>query len=176
MKSSLLRIALVIVCAGMLPIVVSAQKVNVDYDKNVDFSKFKTYAWQPGQPAPNPLTHKRILNAVETTLASRGWTKADSSPTAIVIYYAAVGEQRQLNAWGAGPRWAGSGTVRVDTIRIGQLVVDVYDAASKELLWRGAVSDTVSDNAGKNEKKLNDAVAKLFKEFPPARASRSSHD
>jgi len=148
--------------------------VSVDYDKEADFSKLKTYAWQSGQPAVNRLIHKRIVNAIDGQLASKGWTKTESAPNAIVIYYAAVDEPRQLNAWGNGPRWGGSGTVKEETILIGQLVVDIYDASTEQLLWRGDARDTATDNPGKNEKKMNEAVAKLFKQFPPMCSGRAS--
>ena len=115
----------------------------------------------------NPLIHKRIVNAIDGQLASKGWTKAESAPNAIVVYYAALDEPRQLNAWGNGPRWGGSGTVKEETILIGQLVVDIYDASTEQLLWRGDARDTATDNPGKNEKKMNEAVAKLFKEIAP---------
>ena len=149
----------------------SAQKISVDYDKEVDFSKFRTYAWYPGQPASNPLVDKRIVNAIDGQLASKGWTKNDSSPAAIVIYYASLDEQKQLNAWGSGPRWNGFGSVSVDTRITGQLVVDIYDAETKQLLWRGYASDEASDKPEKNDKKMNEAIAKLFKQFPPGHAA-----
>jgi len=145
----------------------SAQTVTVDYDKEVDFAKFGSYTWVQGQPASNPFVDKRIRGAIDAQLASKGWTKSDSSPSAIVVYFAAVESERELNGWGSGPRWTGFGTVRVNTILTGQLVVDVYDTETRELVWRGFVSDTVSDNTEKNEKRLNEAVTKLFKQFPP---------
>ena len=175
MKRASLGIPILVVCAVLIPVMAWAQKVRIGYDRDINFSKYRTFAWKDGQPAPNPLTHKRIVNAIEGQLASRGWTKIDASPSAVVVYYAAIGEQRQLNAWGSGPRWSGHGTVKIETILTGQLIVDVYDAASKQLIWRGFVSDTVSDKPEKNAKLLNDAVAKLFKQFPPARDSKTSH-
>ena len=66
-----------------VPAIALAQKVAIDYDKAVDFSKYRTYAWRSGQPAPNPLVDKRILNAIDGQLAAKGWTKTDSSPSAI---------------------------------------------------------------------------------------------
>jgi uncharacterized protein DUF4136 len=167
MKCSWLIVALPIVCVCLLPSLARAQKVNVDFDKSVDFAKFKTYAWQEGQSAANPLVHKRIVNAIEGQLTAKGWTKVEESPSAVVIYYAAIDEQRQLNAWGSGPRWTG-GTANVETILVGQMVLDIYDVATRQLVWRGFASDTASDKADKNEKKINEAVAKLFKQFPPS--------
>jgi hypothetical protein len=156
-------------CLSLTSTVVFAQKVNVDFDKEADFSKFRSYKWERGQSAASPLVDKRIVRAIDSQLAATGWTKAEEAPSAIVVYYAAIDAEKQLNAWGTGPRWRGMGTVTIDTIYTGQLVVDVYDAATRQLLWRGMVTDTVTDKPEKNEKRLNDAVAKLFKQFPPLR-------
>jgi len=177
MNRSLLRTLVIAICVSLVATAAWAQKVMVDYDKEVDFSKFQTYAWADGESAANPLVHKRIVNAIERQLASKGWTKgaadADPAPSAIVVYHAAIEADRELNTWGSGPRWNGYGNARLETILTGQLVVDVYDAATKQLMWRGFASDTVSDDQEKNEKRLNEAVAKLFKQFPP-KAARST--
>jgi len=172
MSVTWLKTGLVVISVCLTPILAQAQKAVVDYDRDVDFSKFRTYAWMSGQPAPNPLVDRRIISAIEGQLAAKGWAQVSASPSAIVVYQAAVDQQKQLNAWGRGPRWSGTGTVSVETIVVGQLVVDVLDAASKQLLWRGSVSDSVSDKPEKNEKKLNEAVAKLFRQFPPAPRSK----
>ena len=107
-----LRTALFVALACMMPLVASAQKVDVDYDKAVDFSKARTYAWQTGQPVSNPLLHKRIISAIDRQLAAKGWTKVEASPSAVLVYQAAVDEQKELSAWGSGPRWSGFGTAR----------------------------------------------------------------
>ena len=161
-------------CLSLMSTAAFAQKVNVDYDKEADFSKFRSYKWERGQSAASPLVDKRIVGAIESQLASKGWAKTDETPSAIVVYHAAIDAEKQLNAWGTGPRWRGIGTVTVDTIYTGQLVVDVYDAATRQLLWRGMVSDTVTDKPEKNERRLNEAVAKLFKQFPPMRGAQAT--
>jgi len=177
MTRSLLRTLMVTACACAISTAAWAQKTSADYDKDVDFSKFRSYCWIDGDSAQNPLMHKRIVNAIDGQLAAKGWTKmdagADAAPNAIVVYYAAIEAERQLNTWGSGPRWSGFGTANIETILTGQLVVDVYDASTRQLVWRGYASDTVSDNPEKNEKRLNEAVAKLFKQFPPSRTSRT---
>jgi hypothetical protein len=45
--------------------------------------------------------------------------------------------------------------------------VDIFDAKSKALLFRGTASDEISDKADKNAKKLDKATSKMFKDFPP---------
>lgn len=50
---------------------------------------------------------------------------------------------------------------------MGTLILDMYDAQTKQLLWRGTSEDTLSDKPQKNENKLDKAVEKMFKNFPP---------
>ena len=150
------------------------QKVSVDYDREADFSKYKTYAWAEGISAKDPFMHQRIVDAIDAQLAAKGWTKVDRSqdPDAYVLYQAAVSEEKEVQVWGTGygRGWRyGGGTTQVDVnkILIGQLVVDIGDAASKKLVWRGRASDTLSDKPEKNEKKIKKAVEKMFKKFLP---------
>ena len=60
-------------------------------------------------------------------------------------------------------------TGSTSTIYIGQLALDMYDAKSKSLAWRGAASKTIDTKAKpeKQQKNLTKAVTKLLKNFPP---------
>jgi len=60
-------------------------------------------------------------------------------------------------------------TATSSTIRTGQLDLDMYDSANKRLVWRGTVSKTLDPNAKpeKRQKNLDNAVAKLLKNYPP---------
>jgi hypothetical protein len=66
----------------------------------------------------------------------------------------------------------GEATVSEQDFKEGTLVVNMYDAKTKRILWHGAVEGTLSDKADKNEKNLNKAVAKMFKDFPPGSTKR----
>jgi hypothetical protein len=50
---------------------------------------------------------------------------------------------------------------------VGTLVVDMFDAKTKNLVFRGTASDEISDKAEKNQQKVEKASAKMFKNFPP---------
>jgi hypothetical protein len=50
---------------------------------------------------------------------------------------------------------------------VGTLVVDMFDSATKKLIWRGSVSDILSNKPNKNEKELEIDVHKMFEHFPP---------
>jgi hypothetical protein len=55
------------------------------------------------------------------------------------------------------------------TISVGTLVLDLYDPASKQLVWTGNATKTIdpSSNQEKNQKNLDKAMAKLLKNYPP---------
>jgi hypothetical protein len=153
------------------------QKVSVDFDREANFTAYKTYGWAQGTPAQNPLMDQRITNGIDNRLAAKGLQKVDASanPDLIVLYHAAVGTETQINTmntggYGWGYRWGGPmGTTMttVEKIPTGQLTVDIGDTKSKKLLWMGNAKDTLSDKPEKNEKKINNALDKMFKKFPP---------
>lgn len=155
-----------------------AQKVSVDYDKAVNFTSYKTYSWSQGTPAQNPLSDKRIIAAIDAQLAAKGWQKVDSNADVVVIYSAATSTETQINTFDSGGPWGGyrrgwggygggMSTTTVQKIPIGELIVDMADVAKKEFIWRGKASDTLSDKPEKNQKKLDKALTKMFKNFPP---------
>ena len=160
--------AVVFITCGLL-----AAKVTVDWDKETNFSGYKTYAWTKGTPATNSLMDQRIIDAIDKQLAAKGMQKvdADKDPDLIVLYHAAVGTETELNTMNMGG-WGwrmggGMATTTVDKIPTGQLVVDIGDAKTKKLLWLGNASGTLSDSPDKNTKKINSAVEDMFKKFPP---------
>jgi uncharacterized protein DUF4136 len=153
-----------------------AQEVNVDFDKTANFKKFKTFAWKEGMSTGNPFADQRIKEAVELQLGSRGLRRAmNVDPDCLVVFHASTSEDLSLNTyysgWGPGwyPYWGGPATVTttVDRQKKGTLIVDLWDASTKKLFWRGVAQDTLSDKSEKNEKKIQKAAAKMFKQFPP---------
>src|SRR5262245_3499053 len=90
-----------------------AQKVNVDYDRGIEFTKYKTFAFGTGTPAPNPLAHQRIMSGIEAQLIMKGLRKVESNPDIVVVYHTATDTQISVNTMGGGPfgGWRfGSGT------------------------------------------------------------------
>jgi hypothetical protein len=68
--------------------------------------------------------------------------------------------------WG-GMGGMGTATTTVSEYMVGTLVVDIFDAKTKALLFRGTASDEISDKTDKNIKKVDKAMDKMFKDFPP---------
>ena len=157
-----------------------AQDVKVDYDKAADFTKYKTFAIKLGTSWNNPLSEKRVLAEIQQGLTEKGWTATtdDAKADAVVVLHGATEKQKSLNTFysggygGYGWRggWGGgmsSSTTTVDEYTVGTLVVDIFDAKSKQLVYRGTATDELSNKPEKNAKKLAKASDKLFKDFPP---------
>lgn len=164
---------------------VLAQDVRYNFDKSADFSKFKTYKWVElkGAEKLDDLTDKAIKASLDAQLAQKGLTKTEGDTADLYIgYQASLGQEKQFtsysNDWGYGPGWGrgwyggmGSTTTygQTSTIYTGQLALDMYDSASRSLVWRGVASKTLDTKAKpeKRQKNIDKASAKLLKNFPP---------
>ena len=153
------------------PSLARAQKVTTDFDDKAPFASYKTYRWTTGTPSPNPLGESRIHDAVEASMAKAGFTKAAGTPDVVIATHAIAKEQKELyttGGYGYGARWGGGmSTTQVNTYVQGTLVLDMYDAKTKELAWRATGTDTMSDKADKNTTKVVKALDKMFKQYPP---------
>lgn len=147
------------------------QDVHYDYDRDADFAAFKTYQWVDiGGGARDQLRDRNIKRAVDEQLAQKGLTKVDQGADLYVGYQAALKEEKSVSVWGTGPRWRGGmGQAVTSTILMGTLVVQIYDPARKQLIWRGDATKAIelSKDPDKNYKNLQKATAKLFKSYPP---------
>jgi hypothetical protein len=152
-----------------------AQQVKIDYDRGTNFSQYKTYSWEKVQ-TPDPLWVERIKAAVNSALAAKGWTQVESGGDVSIVATEIDRDQQVLNTYydsfGGGRRFRGTGsfgesTTSVDSYRVGSLVVDLFDAKTKQLVWRGSSGDTLSNKSDKNIKKLDKEVHKIFQHFPP---------
>jgi hypothetical protein len=164
-----------------------AQDVRYDYDKEKDFSKYKTYKWVEIKDAdqPDQLTANRIISAVDAELATKGMTKTEDEKADLYIgYQTALRTEKEFTSyntgWGYGPGWGrgwygygGMATTTTygstSTVYIGQLDLSMYDFATKQLVWRGVASKTLDPKAKpeKKDKNVTKAVQKLLKNFPP---------
>ena len=157
-----------------------AEQVKTDYDRSADFSQYKTYSWEKVQ-TQDPLWVSRIEDAVNAALAAKGWTQVQSGGQVAIVAVEMTKEQQTLNtfydSFGGGWGWRrfggggfggfGESTTTPETYRVGTLVVDLFDTKTKNLIWRGSASDTLSDKSEKNIKNLDKSVRKLFEHFPP---------
>jgi hypothetical protein len=164
-----------------------AQQVQTDFDHQANFSQYKTYSWQEIKP-PNSLWDARIKNAVDAQLSAKGWTLVNSGGDVAIVAIKTTQTQRTLQTFydglGGGGGWGwrrfggggfggfGESETTEQDYKDGTLVIDMYDAKTKQLIWRGSAEDTLSSKAEKNEKNLDKGVAKMFEDFPPGSAKR----
>ena len=176
---------LVVAAAAVLlvPALALAQKTSYDFDKTANFSAYKTYALKEGTPVGQPLIDDRIIAAIDTQLAAKGLKKSDANPDVVVVYHVAFDKQKDISTfssgygggygpygygWGGG--WGGGTTsTQVRDILIGTLVIDMADAAKKQVVWRGMGVKEVDTTAkpDKRDKSISKAVEKIFKNYPP---------
>jgi len=163
------------------------QDVHYNYDRSANFSAYKTYQWVdipgPNGAVPDQLIDRDIKRAVDEQLAQKGLTRVEKDADLKVGYHAVIREEKGINLsafgtgggpWGGG--WGGfggfnSGTVtgQTSTIPVGMLLVDLYDSAKKQLIWRGDATKTIDlkKDPDKNYRNLQKAMTKLFKNYPP---------
>jgi hypothetical protein len=108
---------------------------------------------------------EQITRSIERELDAKGLTKVspESKPDLLVGYNTAFDSQVRFNTINYGWNW---GSALPDKIPVGTLVVNLGTASNKRLVWTGRATDTVDDNPGKAEKKISDAVEKMFRKYP----------
>jgi Domain of unknown function (DUF4136) len=160
-----------------------AQKIKVEYDKSMDFSKFKTYAIDPKDNASHPMLRLAIQAAVQDDLAKRGLTKVDANPDLYVQMYGAIDSDATFSymdpIYGTGippinygiTMWHNiPGSVTTVVVHKGEMVIDIIDAKQKKLVWRGIATQKLSDKRDKLLEQVNTAVEKMFQQYPAKRS------
>lgn len=179
------RILLVLVCAFMsLPS--WAQSVTSDRNTQIDFKKFKTYAWiAPGDSVLNRYRRDKLYSGAITYAANmelnkRGLKMDTVNPNAIFIFYTSVDEithysqsaTLSIGVGVAGPGYYVSGSAPVaggkiteTTVEDGSLKFVMYDTETKKIVWTGMANKQfkLTDDV---EKIIMDYTAKIFKKYP----------
>ena len=173
----------------MLFTTVGFAQVKSDYDKEADFTVYKTYSFQGWQKDSdqqlNEFDKKRVLDALKAEFDARGMSLVESGADAEVALYLVLDQKTSTTAYtdfmggmGYGPRWGwgmgvgGMGTVSAtttyneDDYTEGTLVVDMYDESGKKLIWQGVLTSVVQEKPEKREKTIPKKIKKLMKEFP----------
>jgi hypothetical protein len=151
---------------------VFGQKIEIESDQAVDFTKFKTFAIRAARlNSKNPslnseLIRKRINLDIVKALEAKGLTFLEEGPSDLNVRYTLGAVRKtELESYPAGWRGWGTRVVRVPYTE-GTLVLDLRDPSTKSLVWRGIAREEKSD-ASKVEGKLDDMVKKSFEKYPP---------
>lgn len=156
-----------------------APKVYTDYDKTVDFSRYRTYAFHPSlaAEAPASLTAQRVMAAVQREMAARSYREESASPDLLVNFSGRL--QRQIRSYPAyrpvgyyGYRGYGAWPGYVPYTEIqeyteGTLNIDLIDPARNEMVWEGvAVGRIREPDRNVPVEQINQAVAEIFAKYP----------
>jgi hypothetical protein len=164
-----------LLCFGlfMLAGTASAQKIDTDFDHHADFSRYKTFLWIRQPNIKDPLAKQHVMDDVNRQLEAKGWQMVNDNADVGITANGATQQQQSLNTFYDGfPgwrwSWAGGETqTTVSTYTVGTLVVDLFDAHTKQAIFRGTASDTLSDKQEKNDEKIDKSIEKMFAKFPP---------
>lgn len=177
-KTAALFVAIFILCS-----VVQAQQTSAGFDEKVDFSNYKTFAFDK-DGARNPFVNSLIVEAIERELTSRGLTKVNTDPDLKVAYLAATVPNLQVQNVPfyhvVNPAYSGmvgSSTMNMWDVTTGTLVIDLWDRASDRVVFRGTITDVLQRAPSADlqadakivSKPINKGVAKIFKKYPVKR-------
>ncbi len=146
-------------------------EVQVAHEDGVDFSGFRTYAWQKGTNAARPEVQEWIVNAVERELDGLGLRKVENRRADVYVVTHAIAE---LKSWTKGQRVQMDiydvGYLTWDTVVTakGTLTVDLVEGDSQRPVWRGVAVEVMGgDPKPEKLRKLIDKVTrKMFKQYP----------
>lgn len=164
-----------ILCA-MLACMVSAvalgQQVSVNYNRSQSFSQYHTYAWASNNSnqIQNSILAQQAKSDIDSAMQSKGLQSVQESQNPDIILTASGGmkEQTSYQAWGMRGIGGGMGGITPEQNVIGTMIVDLYDAKNKTLIWRGIAQNTLGNNGNKNSQMVSKAVQKMFKQWPAA--------
>ena len=180
MKSGMTKTGAMLVVSLLICSMVQAQKTSAAFDENVDFSNFKTFAFDK-DGARNPFVNDLIKEAVERELTSRGLTKVNTDPDLKVAYLAATVPNLQVQNVPfyhvVNPAYSGmvgSATMNMWDVTTGTLVIDLWDRKTDRVVFRGTITDVLQRAPSADlkadakivSKPINKGVAKIFKKYP----------
>ena len=147
-----------------------AQEVSVNYNHSQDFTQYHTYAWENNNPnqIANSILAQVAKSDIEAALQAKGLSKVDltANPDLILLGSGGLKEQTSYSAWGMRGIGGGMGGITPEQNTEGTMIIDLYDAKQKVLVWRGIAQGTLSNNGDKNQKLVGNAVKKMFKQYP----------
>ncbi len=169
-RAKFLKLGLAAMLLSITSTIAFGQTVSVNYNHSQSFAQFHTYAWQIDDPnkIANSILAQVAISDTDSALAGKGLSKVDISanPDLIVIATGGLKQQTSYSAWGMRGIGGGMGGITPEQNVEGTLIISIYDAKQKTLIWRGIGQNTLSNNGNKNQQMVEKAVQKMFKQWP----------
>jgi uncharacterized protein (DUF1501 family) len=146
------------------------QTVSVNYNHSQSFAAYHTYAWgsNNANQVKDSILAQAAMQDVDAALQAKGLQKVDESktPDLLVTVSGGMKEQTSYTAMGMRGFGGGMGMISPEQNVVGTMIIDLFDAKSQSLVWRGIGQNTLSNNGSKNQDTVQKAVAKMFKQWP----------
>jgi hypothetical protein len=159
----------------------SSLKVQTDYDKSVDFAKYKTFAIYNAQnihDAISQMNQSRVYNAIRAEMIKKGFAEDSTSPDMLVNTTAVLKDRTSASStdyynygsmyrpytWGPGVSYS---TYDVRHYKDGSLIIDVVETDSKKLLWQGTGNKEIDAPLKDPDTQVPKGIAAIMKNFPP---------
>ncbi len=164
------RYLLCAMLACMASVVALGQQVSVNYNRSQSFAQYHTYTWASdnANQIQNSILAQQAKSDIDAAMQGKGLQLVPESQNPDIILTASGGMKQQTSyqAWGMRGIGGGMGGITPEQNVIGTMIVDLYDAKTKSLVWRGIAQDTLTNNGNKNSQMVSKAVAKMFKQWP----------
>jgi hypothetical protein len=175
MRRKVVSVGLLVMAVAL----VSAQEVSTERNPAFDFSRLQTFAVKLGTSWGNPRAEAATKQSITKQLEGKGWREADAdSCDALVVVH---GANRTETIRAFYDDWPGFGWQNVgapglaDTTaydyKPGTLMVDIFDAKTKHVVFRGVAKNELSGKSGNEPKNIDKAVKKMFKDLPFSKSS-----
>lgn len=175
------RLILALLCTLALGACASIPSVYIDHDPAVDFAQYRTYSWREKPEGGTALAMQRIVTRIDQQLMAKGWRLVPTGGDVAVAAHVATHQEHRLDTFYDAPMWGGWGWYgpyswwgptpyarsRVTSYAVGTLVVDMFDARTKRAIWSGMAEDVVPDTVAERNADIDNAIAKMFMDFPP---------
>jgi hypothetical protein len=164
------KVALCTMLACIASAIAMGQQVSVNYNRSQDFTQYHTYAWgsENANKIQNSILAQQAQSDINGALQGKGLQMVQESqnPSLIVTANGGMKQQTSYTAYGMRGFGGGMGQITPEQNVIGTMIVDLYDAKTKSLVWRGIAQNTLSNNGNKNSQMVGKAVQKMFKQYP----------
>lgn len=168
MRKTGFALAAVFVC--LLSSLVGAQQVSVNYNHNQSFAQYHTYAWgsNNANQVQNSILAQVAQQDINNAMQAKGLriVQENQNPDLIILANGGLKQQTSYSAWGMRGIGGGMGGITPEQNVEGTFIVDLHDAKTQSLVWRGIAQNTLNNDGNKNQQMVEKAIQKMFKQWP----------
>jgi hypothetical protein len=158
----------------------TTMNVSSHAERSLDFSSYRSFDWGPADALPtgdprldqNPFFKDHVQGEVEKQLVARGIELiASGTPDLLIHYHANIRQRIDVNRMDRAYGYCSAGDCPPDTIEYeaGTLVLDIVDARTNRLIWRGWAQNSVEDildDPDRMARTIHQAVTRMLDRFP----------